>query len=174
MNPNDIPELLPVIDSSRPMSDVPSVEQVVEAYEAASPVVRSRMLARLVVDAFQSASPVVRRHLLERLLRPLGVLSLVAVAGGIFAKIPLRSNWQHLQVRIEDVQNLRSSDLIALVDHVQQVSVEAVTGVAHMIAASPLMASSAAAAVLGTVLVRHSRMGRRDERDDGDFPAAPA
>lgn len=173
MNPNDIPELLPAIDSSRPMSNIPSVEQVVEAYEAASPVVRNRILARLVVDGFESASPVVRRRLLERLLRPLGVLSLVAVAGGIFAKIPLRSNWQYLQVRIEDVQNVRSSDLIALVDHVQQVSVEAVTGVALMIASSPLMASSAAAVVLGIVLVRHSRMGRPNESDDEDFPAAP-
>jgi len=174
VNPNDIPELLPATDSSRPTSNIPSVEQVVEAYEAASPVVRSQMLARLVVNAFEAASPVVRRHLLERLLRPLGVLSLVAVAGGIFAKIPLRSNWQNLQVRIEDVQNVRSSDLIALVDHVQQVSVEAVTGVALMIAASPLMASSAAAVVLGIVLVRHSRMGRPNESDDEDFPAAPA
>ncbi len=173
MNPDDILELLPEIDSTGPRSNISSVAQVVEAYEAASPVVRSRMLTRLVVDAFQSASPFVRRHLLERLLRPLGVLSLVAVAGGIFAKIPFRSNWQHLQVQIEDVQNVRSSDLIALVDHVQQVSVEAVTGVAHMIAASPLMASSAAAAVLGTVLVRHSRIKRPDESDDEDFPAAP-
>ncbi len=165
MNPEDIPELLPVIEASSPTSSVTIVEQAVQAYEAASPVVRSRMLTQLVVAAFQAASPVVRRHLLERLLRPLGVLSLVAVAGGIFAKIPFRSNWQDMQVQIEDVQNVRPSDLIALVDRVQQVSVEAVTGVAHVIAASPMTASSAAAAVLGALLVRRSRMGRPDESD---------
>lgn len=165
MNPEDIPELLPVIEASSPTSSVTIVEQAVQAYEAASPVVRSRMLTQLVVAAFQAASPVVRRHLLERLLRPLGVLSLVAVAGGIFAKIPFRSNWQDMQVQIEDVQNVRPSDLIALVDRVQQVSVEAVTGVAHVIAASPMTASSAAAAVLGALLVRRSRIGRPDESD---------
>ncbi len=173
MNPDDISELLPTIDPVHPMANIPGVEQVVQVYEAASPVVRNRMLVRLVVAAFESASPFVRRHLLTRLLRPLGVLSLVAVAGGIFAKIPLRSNWQQLQVQIEDVQNVQSSDLLALVDHVQQVSVETVIGVAHMIAASPLMASSAAAAVLATVLIRHSRIGRPEARDDEDFPALP-
>lgn len=114
-----------------------------------------------------------RRHVLKRLLRPLGVLSLAAVAGGVFAKIPLRSNWQHLQVQIDDVRNVRSSDLIALVDHVQQVSVETVTGVAYMIASSPLMASSVAAAILGTVLIRQSRIGRPERSDDEDGPAAP-
>lgn len=173
MNPNDIPELLPAIDSSRPRSTIPSAEQVVDAYEAASPVVRNRILAKLVVAAFESASPFVRRHVLKRLLRPLGVLSLSAVAGGVFAKIPLRSNWQHLQVQIDDVRNVKSSDLIALVDHVQQVSVETVTGVAYMIASSPLMASSVAAAILGTVLIRQSRIGRPERSDDEDRPAAP-
>jgi hypothetical protein len=116
------------------------------------------MLSQLVVVAFQSASPAVRRHLLERLVRPLGLLSLAAVAGGIFAKIRLRSHWQDVQVQFEDVQNVRASDLGALVDHVQQVSVEAVAGVAQVIAASPWMTGSAVAAVLVTVLMRQASL----------------
>jgi hypothetical protein len=111
---------------------------VLQAFEGASPVVRQRMLSQLVVVAFQSASPAGRRHLLERLVRPLGLLSLAAVAGGIFAKIRLRSHWQDVQVQFDDVQNVRASDLGALVDHVQQVSVEAVAGVAQVIAAFTL------------------------------------
>jgi hypothetical protein len=144
-------------------------QRVLEVFEAASPVARSRMLTQLVVNAFESASPVVRRHLLERLLRPLGLLSLAAVAGGIFAKIRLRGNWQDMQVQIEDVQNVNASDLIALVDHVQQVSLEAVTGVAEVIASSPWMAGSAVATVLVTVLLRHARRAAPEDLDDEDF-----
>jgi hypothetical protein len=122
------------------------------------------MLSQLVVVAFQSASPAVRRHLLERLVRPLGLLSLAAVAGGIFAKIRLRGHWQDMQVQFDDVQNVRASDLGALVDHVQQVSVEAVAGVAQVIAASPWMTGSAVAAVLVTVLMRQASLHTSEPR----------
>jgi len=172
VNPEDTPKSIPDNETSRQATDFVIAEKVVEVDESASSVVRSRMLTQLVVSAFESASPLVRRHLLQRLLRPLGVLSLAAVAGGIFAKIPFRSNWRNVQVQIEDVQNVSPNDLIALVDHVQQVSVEAVTGVAQVIAASPWMAGSAVAAVLVTVLLRHSRVGRSESDDDRDFPAA--
>lgn len=175
MNSENHSELPGAMVSVRHVSNPSAAQQVLNVIEAASPVVRSRMLTRIVVNAFESASPVVRRHLLERLLRPLGLLSLAAVAGGIFAKIRLRGNWQDMQVQIEDVQNVNAQDLVALVDHVQQVSLEAVTGVAQVIAASPLMAGSAVAAVLVTVLLRHSRGVRTDgSHDDEDgFPALP-
>ena len=93
-------------------------------------------------------------------MQPLGVLSLFAVAGGLFAKLRLRGGWENFSVRPEDVRNVRASDVIALVDYVQQVSVEAVDGLAQMLAASPLMAGSAAAALLVTLLVRRARARR--------------
>ncbi len=144
----------------------PLAQRVLQAFERASPVVRQRMLSQLVVVAFQSASPAVRRHLLERLVRPLGLLSLAAVAGGIFAKIRLRGHWQDMQVQFDDVQNVRASDLGALVDHVQQVSVEAVAGVAQVIAASPWMTGSAVAAVLVTVLMRQASLHPSEPGDE--------
>ena len=69
-------------------------------------------------------------------------------------------------VQFDDVQNVRASDLGALVDHVQQVSVEAVAGVAQVIAASPWMTGSAVAAVLVTVLMRQASMLRSESLDD--------
>lgn len=168
MKPDNTLEIRHAAALGRHARGVTVAQRVLEVFEAASPVARSRMLTQLVVHAFESASPMVRRHLLERLLRPLGLLSLAAIAGGIFAKIRLRGNWQDLQVQTEDVQNLSPGDLIALVDHVQQVSFEAVTGVAQVIAASPLMAGSAVATVLVTVLLRNARMGHRAGLDDED------
>lgn len=121
-------------------------------------VVASEMaIAQLVAQVYETAPPAVRSRLLELLLRPLGVLSLVAIANGIFAKIRFRSGWPDMHIRFEDVKNVQTSDVIALVERVQLVSVESLDGLAKMLLASPLMASSAAAALLVTVLMQRAR-----------------
>ena len=120
-------------------------------------------IAQLVGQVYEYAPPAERSRLLEHLLRPLGVLSLVAIANGIFAKIRFRSGWPDLHIPIEDAQNVQASDIITLVNHVQQVSVHAVDGLADMLAASPVMAGSAAAALLITVLVQRARTRRADD-----------
>lgn len=127
----------------------------------------------LVAQVYAAAPAVERGHLLEHLLRPLGALSLVAIADGIFAKVRFRSGWQDLVVRLEDIQTVRSDHVVALVDHAQQVSVEAVDGLAQWLTASPVMASSAAAALLITLLLQRARQRhgkadpqRRAESDD--------
>lgn len=174
MNPEVTLQVPPSGEPAVPVLNVPLAERVVEVYETAPPDIRSQMLTQLVVMAFTSAPPPVRKQLLEQLIRPLGLLSLAAVAGGTFAKIRLRSGWQDLQVQIEDVQNLNVSDLAALVDHVQQVSVETMASVARLIAASPWTVGSAVAAVLISALIRHSRTGRVDSGDSEDVPLVPA
>lgn len=111
----------------------------------------------LVGQVYDVAPLEVRARLLEQLLRPLGALSLVAIAGGIFAKLRFQSGWQELHVRLDDAQNIQSGQVIALVDHVQQVSIETVDGLAQLLTNSSLMAGSAAAAILVAVLVQRSR-----------------
>ncbi len=127
-------------------------------------------IAQLVGQVYESAPATERSHLLEHLLRPLGILSLVAVADGIFAKLWFQCGRQDLQVRIEDAQNIRTSDVIALVDFVQQVSVEAVDGLAQVLTASPLMAGSGAAALLVTVLLHRARTRRAGTVEAGNQP----
>lgn len=117
-------------------------------------------ISELVAQVYEAAPAVERGHLLEQLLRPLGVLSLVAVADGIFAKVRFRGGWQELNVRLEDLQNVRAAHVVALVDHAQQVSVEAVDGLAQLLTASPLLSGSAAAGLLVTVLVKRARTRR--------------
>lgn len=118
---------------------------------------------QLVGQVYEVAPAVDRSHMLELLLRPLGVLALVAVADGIFAKIRFRGGWPDLHVRLEDAQNVQASDVITLVDYVQQVSVHAVDGLAQMLAATPMMATSAAAGLLVTLLVQRARSRRADD-----------
>jgi len=114
-------------------------------------------IAQLVAQVYETAPPAVRSRLLEHLLRPLGVLSLVAIADGIFAKIRFRSGWPDLHIRFEDAKNVQASDVVALVERVQLVSVESLDGLARMLVASPMMVSSAAAALLVTVLMQRAR-----------------
>ena len=119
-------------------------------------------IPQLVAEVYEAAPAAERGHLLEQLIAPLGVLSLVAIAGGIFAKIRFRSGWQNLSVRLEDIQNVRTDDVVALVDHAQQVSIEAVDGLARLVTASPVLSGSAAAALLVALLVQRARGRRAD------------
>ena len=118
---------------------------------------------QLVGQVYAAAPAVDRSHMLEHLLRPLGVLALVAVADGVFAKIRFRGGWPDLQVRPEDAQNVQTSDVITLVDYVQQVSVHAVDGLAQVLATTPMMATSAAAGLLVTLLLQRARTRRASD-----------
>ena len=121
-------------------------------------------IAQLVGQVYAIAPPTMRTRLLEHLLKPLGVLSIVAVANGIFASIRFRSSSPDLHVRLEDTQNVQPSDVITLVNHVQQVSIHAVDGLADMLATSPVMTGSAAAVLLMALLVQRSRNRRAEDR----------
>jgi len=117
-------------------------------------------IPELVAEVFEAAPADERAHLLEQLLRPLGVLSLFGIAGGVFANIRFRSGWQNMQVRLDDIQNVHAAQVVALVDHAQQVSVETVDGLAQMLSASPVMAGSAAAGLLVSLLLQRAQARR--------------
>lgn len=153
MNPHDIPSAIVANEPGFRATDIAIPHLVGQVYECAPLAERGRLL--------------------EQLLRPLGVLSLLTVAGGVFANIRFRSGWKDLHVRLEDVQNVGGSDVIALVNYAQQASVEAVDGLAQTLAASPVLAGSAAAGLLVTLLVRRARTRRGAGREAGHSSVAP-
>lgn len=153
MNPNDTPQLPPS--------------------ESLSGQVSESTIAQLVGQVYESAPPAERSRLLEHLLMPMGVLSLVAIANGIFAKIRFRSGWPDVHIRPEDAQNVQASDVITLVNHVQQISVHAVDGLVEMLASSQVMMGSAAAALLLTVLLQRAQTRRAGDFVLGNAAAAP-
>jgi hypothetical protein len=113
-------------------------------------------IAQLVAAVYESAPAAERSRLLEQLLRPLGVLSLFAVAGGIFANLRFRGGWPQLRIEADDIGNVRADHVVALVDYVQQVSVETVDGLAQWLIAAPVLSGSAATVLLVTMLVRRA------------------
>lgn len=128
--------------------------------------IKNTPISHLLGQVYESAPPAERSHLLEYLLRPLSLLSLAAVADGIFAEIRLRSGWTD-QIRLEDAQNVHVNDVIALVDYVQQVNIESIHAITRMLMPSPLLASSAAAALMVGVLMQRVQAHRACEDYQG-------
>jgi hypothetical protein len=129
-------------------------------------------VATLVGEVYESAPASDRRRLLEYLLPPMGVLALVAVADGIFARIRLRSDGTQIHVGLDDAVRVSGNDVAALVDRLQQISADAVNGLAGIVATSPVMASSSAAAVLVAVLVQRARAQRATDSGESALCAS--
>lgn len=146
--------------------EVPIDELVSQVYGSAPSSVKNHMLAQLVGKVYETSPPTLQIRLLHQLIRPLGILSLLSISNGIFAKVWFQSTGPDLQSQLEDAQNVRANDVILLVEYVQQVSVEAVDGLALLLSTSPLMTSSAAA-VLVSLLMSRSFRRRGSDHDFG-------
>ena len=96
-------------------------------------------VSKLIAQFYETAPMDERSRLLEHLMQPLGVLSRMAVANGIFANMLFRSGLRTLHVRPEDAQYVRLEDVTALVDYVLQVSVESVEALLQMVMACSVM-----------------------------------
>ena len=126
-------------------------------------------IAQLVGQVYEAAPPLVQKRLLAQLIQPLGLLSLAAVANGIFASLRFRSAEASHPAGLESVSDsVQTHDVITLVNYVQQVSLQAVDGLAEMLAASPVVTGSTAAAVLISVLVQRARKRRDEEKQPCD------
>ena len=136
------------------------------------PAQTSELVPALVARVYEEAPPALRGRLLEQLLRPLGLLSLAAVANGIFAKITLGNGWYQLKVNGDDASLVAPGDVMALVSHVQQVSTQAVDGLSSIITTSPVLAGSATAAMLLALLAKQATSRpTAASPDDFDAPA---
>lgn len=124
-------------------------------------------LAQLVGQVYEGAPVAERSRLLAQLMKPLGVLSLMAVANGVFAKLRFSAGWPDLQGRLDDLQQVQASDVTSLASRVEQVSLQALDGLTQVLSTSPALASSTTAALLLTVLMQraHQRACAQDDED---------
>ena len=93
-------------------------------------------------QVYESAPVCVRVAVLEHLLNPLGILALVTIANGIFAKIRLRNGHYDACVRTEDAALVDASDVVLLAERVQQVCVETIDNLMQMLSSLPVTLSS--------------------------------
>ncbi len=137
-----------------------------EHSETNEPAATEQVISHMLADTFSASPPAVKGRLLRHLLQGVGVLPLVTVASGVFAKWCLRDGHPDLQVPLDEVRLVQPSDVAALVDYLQQTSVQVIDGLGQWMAAEPLLASSAAATLLVLVLQRRARARAIDEEWD--------
>jgi len=145
-------------------SPVPTEVLVKAVYDSSPQKVKESILNLLVGNAYEAAPYPVRKSLLDQLIRSVGVLGLVTVAGGVFAKIRLRGGWPDF-VKSDDLQVIQKADVVALVDYVQQVSAWALVDAAQLLASNPALLGSGAAAVLATIMLNRGKDRRQTPRD---------
>lgn len=146
------------MNRQRELHSVASGEPVGDAPEVSVP--------HLVGKVYESAPPAERSRLLEHLMRPLGVLSLAAVANGVFAKLRFLGGWPELHIRPEDAASIRAEDVTALVEYVQQASSDVMYGLIRVLSESPALSTVAGATLLIAVLASRAR---RHPRESSDF-----
>lgn len=112
---------------------------------------------QLIGEVYESAPPRLRARILEHLMRPLGILGLMAIANGVFANTRLRSGLANPTVALEDTSAIEPGDVVKLADWAQQVSNDAIAGLSQLVTASPGLAKSAAAAVLMSLLMQQAK-----------------
>lgn len=129
---------------SPPAKPLPS--ELAEAHQEMLPV--------WVTGAYAESSPDLRARMLECLLRPMGVLALVGVAGGAFAQLRQRTGWQRLQITLEDTVTFTADQVLELATYVQQSTPDVFGQVADLLTSSPAALSSLSAALLMHALRR--------------------
>lgn len=113
-------------------------------------------IVELIAQVYDEAPPPTRRRVLEHLLRPLGILSMMGVSNGVFARVCERAGWSDFSIRIEDTDKIHADEVLALASYAQQYSAKAFHGLLQVFGASPALASSATAALLVAILLRHA------------------
>ena len=92
-----------------------------------------------VGDLFEAASPDDRLKIVEHLIRPLGVMPLVTVADGVFAKIRFKGGWPALNIQRQDIAALRRRDVVQLAEYLQQEDERVLHGLMYRLPSSTSM-----------------------------------
>lgn len=110
-----------------------------------------------VSGVYREAPPTLRAQLIECLMRPMGALGLVAVAGGAFAALRQRHGWQTLHVTLDDATRITADQVMELSLYLQQATPEVFRQVADLVADQPLAVGGLSAVLLLQLLRRPRR-----------------
>lgn len=104
--------------------------------------------ARLVARIYRSASEPLRADMLACLLRPLGTLSLVAVASGAFARLMQRDGVPPDRVPVEEAARYSSEQILELAHFVHEVDPDTFEQLAALLTDSTLGVTALSASAL--------------------------
>lgn len=120
--------------------------------EADHPTQPTALVPLYVSGVFREAPATFRAQLIETLMRPMGALGLVAVAGGVFAAVRQRHGWARLQVTLDDAARITADQVQELSAYLQQAAPEVFRQVAELVSSQPAVAGGLSAILLLQVL----------------------
>jgi hypothetical protein len=122
---------------------------------------RTTQVARLVCRLYGAATPALRSRLLACLVRPLGTLGMAGVAAGAFGVLLYRREAQGVQAALDDVARFSNDQIVELVRFVEQVSPDALQEFARLFFEAPFgMAAFSASAALLLMRALHQQDGK--------------
>ena len=113
-------------------------------------------IARVVSRVYRAANGAVRADMLAHLLRPLGVLGLVAVASGAFARLVRRDGLVPDTISAEDIVRYSSEQIRELTMFVHEVNPDALQPLIEQLAQNGMGIAAVSTAAL-VMLHRRSR-----------------
>jgi hypothetical protein len=126
---------------------------------------------RLVARLYRAASEPLRARMLACLLRPLGTLSMAAVAAGAFGHLLHRGGAARDSVALEDASRYSSDQILELARFVQEVNPQALAQLAGLLSDNAMGVAALSASAL-VLLYRRSRppVGPIDARAESQAP----
>jgi len=115
-------------------------------------------LARVVSRVYRAANDAVRADMLLHLLRPLGMLGLVAVASGAFARLARRDGMMPDTISAEDMVRYSSEQIRELTLFVHEVNPDALQPLVEQLAQSGMGIAALSTAAL--VMLHHKSRGK--------------
>jgi hypothetical protein len=112
----------------------------------------ARNIPELVSAVYDEAPAPLRTHLLECLVRPLGPLALVAVAGGAFRHLLYRLRRDAVPISLRDTSRVTPEQVLELTLYVEQCNPDALLRIGALIADRPVGVLTMSGAALLTAL----------------------
>jgi hypothetical protein len=102
------------------MNHAPALERFIGNHESAPSEAR-RTIAESIGQSYAAAPTRDRIRILEALLRPMGIVALMGIGCGLFARIKSRNAaWQPFALHAEDIRSVLADDVVALAERVLQ------------------------------------------------------
>jgi hypothetical protein len=130
------------------------------------------VVARLVSRVYRAANDAMRAEMLARLLRPLGILSLVAVASGAFARLLQSNGVVPDTISTADVVRYSSDQILELTLFVQEVNPDTLQQLAEQLAQNTMGMTALSATAL-VLLHRRLRPSSGPSTVAAVFPGQP-
>lgn len=160
-------ESLPAAPPASTSVTVPATASVHLTAPATAPAAAPASPALLplwTAGLYREASAELRARLIECLMRPMGALGLVAVAGGVFAAVRQRHGWQQLQVTPDDTASVSADHVYQLAGYLQEAAPQAFDLLGRWLGSQPAALATVSGVLLWQALRQRPRLERRRSR----------